>query len=566
MMRIVSSLILICAAAAFAVVPHGETVNVGIIEEGITQAVPSIANDLPDGIQYGEYYPPLDGSTLADPNDPSSNTEYMPPVQRIISRMGEGPVYFSPGWDWYNDILIYGGQVGTGQDWDVDELTGDIYAVFDTDNTTLDSLVVMKSTDGGNTWSSFMLGTNTDGAISNPRVVVARSGGTTWVTMLGIWNETSGDDVLWTRRANSSGSGMVWEQVTADAEYADLDADVGATAYTYVTYIPDGTNYDVWAGRNALAGAGWVNVISLFTNTDGTYPYPAIAAGAGGNVSVGFIDTRLTTNDEFRIKRSTNNGSSWLGSAQVSNNSGGFELTWLDLTFNHLGTQVGWMIAEWAATDDNIAYYYTTDSGVSWSYGGVIGHVDDETMPSVRAGKSTSAVTLAYNGDPGDSTMFSWASSSTPTTWSVPVRINDSGHSATGNWPPTAGWISAGGNWSAVMFTCWTLNYSLYFDWFGNTGIEEGVSPATISSLQNSPNPFSGSTRIDFNLSGTGPVSLEVFDVSGRHVSTPIDGQSFEAGDHSVQWDAGTSLAPGVYFSRLTSGDQVLTQRMVLMP
>ena len=562
----VSCAVLIFAATAFAVVPHGETVDVGIIEESVAQAIPSIATDLPDGIQYGEYFPPVDESTLANPDDPTSNMEYVPPMERAISSRGEGPVYFNPGWDWYDDILIYGGQVGTGQDWDVDELTGDIYAVFDTDHVTGDTLRVMRSIDGGLTWSEFLIGTNTDGSISNPRVRVLRAGGDSWVIMLGIWNETSGDDVLWTRRVTTSGSGITWEQITTDALYADLDADIGTGAYAYVAYIPDnGSTYDVYAGRNAMGGSGWVDVQSLFGNTDGAYPYPCVAAGAGGNVSVGFIDHRVETNDEWRIKRSTDNGSSWIGSEQVSDNTGGFDLSWLDLTFNHAGTQVGWMISMWAASTDNVAYYYTTDSGVSWTYGTVIGHVDIEDMPSVRVGKTTSSVTLAYNADPGDSTMFSWTTSSSPTGWSTPVRVNDPAHNATSGWPPTAGWINSGSNWSAVMFTCWTLNYSLYFDWYGSTGIEEGI-PAGITSLQNSPNPFSGSTRIDFSLIGSGPVSLEVFDVSGRLVSIPIDGQNLEAGDHSVQWNAGVSLVPGVYFSRLTSGDQELTQRMVLMP
>lgn len=120
---------------------------------------------------------------------------------------------------------------------------------------------------------------------------------------------------------------------------------------------------------------------------------------------------------------------------------------------------------------------------------------------------------------------------------------------------------------SAVMFTSYNNNYSAYFDWYNNTGVaDESTAPVSVSGLQNSPNPFYGTTRIDFSLVGTGPVSLEVFDVSGHLVSTPIDGQNLEAGDHSIQWNAGASLMPGVYFCKLTSGDQGLTQRMVLMP
>ena len=40
------------------------------------------------------------------------------------------------------------------------------------------------------------------------------------------------------------------------------------------------------------------------------------------------------------------------------------------------------------------------------------------------------------------------------------------------------------------------------------------------------PNPFSPSTTITFELSGTMPVTVEVFDVTGRRVRTLEDGFS----------------------------------------
>ena len=168
-------ILLIITSIVFAVVPHGETVDVDINEDYEITRVSSLEVDLPGGIQYGEHYEPVDPATLADPHDPTSNFEYIPPVQRAVMFKDEGPGSLPyQGSDWYDDILIYGGEVGNGQDFDVDELTDDIYACFTTEHATNDSLVVYRSTDAGNTWSYFDHSTNSTGGIYNPCIRVVR--------------------------------------------------------------------------------------------------------------------------------------------------------------------------------------------------------------------------------------------------------------------------------------------------------------------------------------------------------------------------------------------------------
>ncbi len=71
---------------------------------------------------------------------------------------------------------------------------------------------------------------------------------------------------------------------------------------------------------------------------------------------------------------------------------------------------------------------------------------------------------------------------------------------------------------------------------------------------QNAPNPFTPGTTIRFELPESGPVHLEIFDVSGRLVRTLVD-SDFDAGRHSVDWrgrdDAGQLVGSGVYLVRL---------------
>lgn len=92
--------------------------------------------------------------------------------------------------------------------------------------------------------------------------------------------------------------------------------------------------------------------------------------------------------------------------------------------------------------------------------------------------------------------------------------------------------------------------------------------PQSFGLFQNYPNPFNPTTRIEYELSQSGPVTVAVYDVQGRRVSTLVDAQQ-AAGTHSVTWDgtnqAGQRVASGTYLYRLVKGGQVETRKMVLI-
>jgi len=92
--------------------------------------------------------------------------------------------------------------------------------------------------------------------------------------------------------------------------------------------------------------------------------------------------------------------------------------------------------------------------------------------------------------------------------------------------------------------------------------------PAEFGLFQNTPNPFNAATHIDFNLPEPGEVSLVVYDVLGRRVSTVVEGY-LEAGPHQFNWnarsDSGRDLASGVYFYRITAGKHHACRKMVLI-
>ena len=95
------------------------------------------------------------------------------------------------------------------------------------------------------------------------------------------------------------------------------------------------------------------------------------------------------------------------------------------------------------------------------------------------------------------------------------------------------------------------------------------VTPALPLSLcQNFPNPFNPSTTISYYVPETAPVNLEVYDIAGRRV-VGLVGKIEEKGRHAVIWNgedaAGNSVAPGVYFYRLTAGRETIAKKMVLL-
>jgi photosystem II stability/assembly factor-like uncharacterized protein len=92
---------------------------------------------------------------------------------------------------------------------------------------------------------------------------------------------------------------------------------------------------------------------------------------------------------------------------------------------------------------------------------------------------------------------------------------------------------------------------------------ESRNTPATFSLQQNYPNPFNPSTTIKFELPTAGHVSLKVFDVLGREVSTLVNEQ-MQAGSYKRTFDAG-GLTSGVYFYRLQTSDLVQTKRLILL-
>jgi hypothetical protein len=105
-------------------------------------------------------------------------------------------------------------------------------------------------------------------------------------------------------------------------------------------------------------------------------------------------------------------------------------------------------------------------------------------------------------------------------------------------------------------------------DGYPSSDIPEGEVPFGIVLKQNRPNPFNPVTTIAFGMPMGGRAELSIYDITGRVVTTLVDGE-VGPGFHNVTWDgtnsSGEKVASGVYFSRLSALGEDHARKMILL-
>jgi hypothetical protein len=92
--------------------------------------------------------------------------------------------------------------------------------------------------------------------------------------------------------------------------------------------------------------------------------------------------------------------------------------------------------------------------------------------------------------------------------------------------------------------------------------------PAVTTLKGNYPNPFNPETTISFGMNKAGRVDLVIYNILGQKVKTLLS-EERQAGNHQVVWNGkdanNSSVASGVYFYKMTTGDYSKTSKMILM-
>jgi len=140
--------------------------------------------------------------------------------------------------------------------------------------------------------------------------------------------------------------------------------------------------------------------------------------------------------------------------------------------------------------------------------------------------------------------------------------------------PPTTGDVMAGYDSSYITNRnpeqlssydeCW---FELLYCCPDATGIKEqdsnGLPDNQFLVLTNAPNPFTDATTINYQVSGSGHVTLRVYNSIGESVAT-LQNANIDAGSYTAAFD-GTGMAKGVYYYVLTEGKSAAVRGMILV-
>jgi hypothetical protein len=112
--------------------------------------------------------------------------------------------------------------------------------------------------------------------------------------------------------------------------------------------------------------------------------------------------------------------------------------------------------------------------------------------------------------------------------------------------------------------TDWSNNLGEVWEYGSIVGVEEEIIPPSNFILeQNYPNPFNPSTVIGYQLPVSSDVTLKVYDLLGREITTLVD-EYKTAGSYEVEFLA-TGLTSEIYFYQIKAGEFLQTKKMLLL-
>jgi hypothetical protein len=101
------------------------------------------------------------------------------------------------------------------------------------------------------------------------------------------------------------------------------------------------------------------------------------------------------------------------------------------------------------------------------------------------------------------------------------------------------------------------------FESSGFNAVNENNLPLNFSLEQNYPNPFNPSTKIEYSIPKLSRVILSIYNVTGKLISKLVN-EVKPAGNYFVTFNAG-KLSSGIYFYKLSAGNNTVTRKMVIL-
>ena len=181
-----------------------------------------------------------------------------------------------------------------------------------------------------------------------------------------------------------------------------------------------------------------------------------------------------------------------------------------------------------------------------------------------QGGGLTFSPSSITNAVVGDSVKFVWVSGThTTTSTSVPAGAATWDSPITSSFTTYIYRITVAGtyNYKCTPHAAMGMVGSFIASASGIENTGEVVKGYTL--FQNYPNPFNPATIIKFSIPQNSFVTMNVYDVSGKEITTLVNNQ-LQEGTYKFTLD-GASLSSGVYFYKINAGSYTEIKRMVLL-
>jgi len=121
-----------------------------------------------------------------------------------------------------------------------------------------------------------------------------------------------------------------------------------------------------------------------------------------------------------------------------------------------------------------------------------------------------------------------------------------------------------GSSFSAILETCTPVGSRLTTDDLPTTNLSPALNNTTILDLKVMPNPFRGSTLIQYQLSKPMPVLIQLMDINGRVIQVLENNTTKSDGLHEISLN-GHALQVGMYYVFLVTSEGMLSKKVIVM-
>ncbi|MBK8550022.1 MAG: T9SS type A sorting domain-containing protein [Ignavibacteria bacterium] len=409
-----------------------------------------------------------------------------------------------------------------------------------------------RSTDAGVSWGADIRLTNNTGDSQYPSVSVSGS-----VVHVAWQDRRDGNFEIYYKRSTDAGVSWGADTRLTNGVFDSWHPSVSVAGSNVNIAWQDRRDVDdeIYYKRSTDEGVSWGADVRL-TNNAGVSAIPSVSA-SGLYIHVVWDDTR-DGNAEIYYKRSTNGGESWGADTRLTNNSA--SSTSASVVVSDSVVHVTWQDRrdEW-----EIYYIRSTDAGAGWgAETRLTNDAASSWYPNLSVSGSVVHIVWQERRD-GNDEIYYKRSTDDGVSWESDTRLTFF-VSGSGAWNPS---VAVSGTVVHVVWNDYRIGSEIWYK-HNPTGNPVGILsinsevPEKFSLSQNYPNPYNPVTNLEFGISKSGFVSLKVYDVQGREVSTLVN-ERLAPGTYKVDFN-GSNFTSGVYFYRLITGKFIETKKMIL--